>query len=70
MTDFSALARGFVFGSPVSDQIRQRGVSPSDVKEAVAAAIREFGGEPGAVSMQAIIFEAQKPVEVYTACLS
>jgi len=63
VADFSSFARGFVFGSPVIDQIRQRGgVAPSDVQEAVAAAMRrEFGGEPGLVSMQAIVFEARRP---------
>lgn len=62
VADFSSFARGFVFGSPAFDQIRQRnGAEPSEVQEAVAAAMRrEFGGEPGLVSMQAIMFEARK----------
>jgi SAM-dependent methyltransferase len=62
VADFSSFARGFIFGSPVFDQIRQRGgATPSEVQDAVAAAMRrEFGGEPGVVSMQAIIFEARK----------
>lgn len=62
VADFSSFARGVVFGSPAFDQIRQRGgAKPSEVQEAVAAAMRrEFGGEPGVVSMQAIVFEAHK----------
>jgi len=63
VTDFSTFARGFVFGSPVFEQIRQRGgVAPTEIQNAVAAAMRrEFGGEPGVVPMQAIVFEARKP---------
>ena len=63
VTDFSSLARGFVSGSPLLGQIRQRGgISPSEVQQAVAQAMRqEFGGEPAPVPMQAIIFEAHKP---------
>jgi SAM-dependent methyltransferase len=62
VADFSTFARGFVFGSPVYDQIRQRGgAAPSEVQEAVAAAMRqEFGGEPGLVPMQAIVFESRR----------
>jgi len=62
VTDFSSFARGFVFGSPVFDQIRQRGgAAPSEVQEAVTAAMRrELGSEPAVVSMQAVVFEARK----------
>ena len=61
--DFSTFARGFVFGTPVFEQIRQRGgVPPSDIRDAVAAAWRkEFGAEPAMVPMQAIVFETRKP---------
>ena len=63
VADFSAFARGVVFGNPVFDQIRQRGgVKPAQIQEAVATAMRhEFGGEPGVMPIQAIVFEAQKP---------
>jgi len=59
--DCASFARGMIFGSPVFDQIRQRGgVRPSEVQDAVAAAMaREFGGEIGSISLQAIVFEAR-----------
>jgi SAM-dependent methyltransferase len=62
VADFSAFARGIVFGNPVFDQIRQRGgVEPTQIQAAVATAMRqEFGGEPGIMPIQAIVFEAQK----------
>jgi hypothetical protein len=61
VADFSAFARGVVFGSPVLDQIRQRGgAEPTEIQEAVAAAMRhEFGREPSVVPTQAIVFEAR-----------
>jgi hypothetical protein len=63
VVDFSTFARGLVFGSPVFDQIHQLGsVEPTQIQEAVATTMRqEFGGEPGVMSIQAIVFEAQKP---------
>lgn len=63
VADFSVFARGVVFGNPVFDQIRQRGgVKPAQIQEAVATAMRrEFGGEPGVMPIQAIVFEARKP---------
>lgn len=62
VADFSSFARGVVFGSPVVDQIRQRhGAEPSEVQEAVAAAMRrEFAGDPALLPLQAIVFEACK----------
>lgn len=62
--DVSLFAAGLVFGSPLFDQIRQRGGKPTEIQEAVATAMRqEFGGESGIVPMQAIVFEAQKDRE-------
>ena len=63
VADFATFARGSVFGSPVFGQIQARGgVPPATIQDAVAAAMRrEFGGEPGVVPMQAIVFEARKP---------
>ena len=62
VADFRAFARGLVFGNPVYDQIRQRGgESPDQIQEAVALAMKEeFGGEPGVMPLQAIVFEARK----------
>jgi SAM-dependent methyltransferase len=58
--DPSLFARGFVFGSPVFDQIRQRGVDPERVAEALAEAFRRELGGRGETPMQAIVFEARK----------
>ena len=60
--DFTSFARGFVFGSPVFDQIRQRGgAAPAEVQEVIATSMRrEFGSEPGVIPMQAIMFEARR----------
>jgi len=62
VADFAAFARGVVFGNPVLDQIRLRGgMEPTQIQEAVAMAMRqEFGGEPGVMPIQAIVFEARK----------
>ena len=62
MADFTAFARGLVFGSPVVAQIEQRGgVEPEKIQEAVATALRqEFGTEPTKMPVQAIMFEASK----------
>lgn len=62
VADFAAFAHGVVFGNPVLDQIRQRGgIEPTQIQEAVTMAMRqEFGGEPGMMPIQAIVFEARK----------
>lgn len=61
--DPTILARGIVYGSPLIDQIRQRGnVDPEAVFEALVAAYRaEFGSNPGVMRLQAIVFEVGKP---------
>jgi SAM-dependent methyltransferase len=62
VADFRALARGLVCGNPVFDQIRQRGgEEAARIVEAVSMAMKqEFGGEPGVMPIQAMVFEAQK----------
>jgi SAM-dependent methyltransferase len=62
VADLSAFAHGIVFGNPVISQIRERGgVEPSEVQEAITAAMRrEFGNEPTTISIQAIVFESRK----------
>jgi len=62
VVDLSVFAGGFVFGSPVIGQIRERGgVEPSEVQEAITASMRrEFGNEPTTISIQAIVFESRK----------
>jgi hypothetical protein len=59
VADRFSFARGVIFGIPVFDQICQRGgAAPSEVQD--AAMRRRFGGEPGAVSLRAVIFDARK----------
>ena len=62
VNDFMSFARGIVFGSPVVDQIRQRGgVELAEIQQAVAAALRdEFGPEPALMPIQAIVFETRR----------
>jgi len=50
------------FSNPLIDQIRQRGgVEPDEIVDALTDGLRrEFGGDPGRMSLQAIVFEARK----------
>jgi len=61
--DLAVLARGLVFGSPIIDQIRQRG--GVDAEQVVNAIVREyrneFGSERPKIPLQAIVFSAEKP---------
>jgi ubiquinone/menaquinone biosynthesis C-methylase UbiE len=61
----SSFSRGIIYGNPVFDQIRQRGgASPAEVQAAVATALaREFGGNTGTISLQAIVVEARMGCE-------
>jgi SAM-dependent methyltransferase len=61
--DATAFARGIVFGNPLIDQIQTRGgVEPERIMEAVVQELRrEFGTDPGHMTLQAIIFSASKP---------
>jgi ubiquinone/menaquinone biosynthesis C-methylase UbiE len=63
IADFGMLARGLVYGSPIIDQVRQRG--GADAEQVVAAIAgqyrKEFGSDPATVPLQAIIFSAEKP---------
>ena len=56
-------ARGFVFGSPVIDQVRTRGgVDPEKIVETLTQKFhQEFGADPGHMPLQAIVFSAKKP---------
>lgn len=60
--DAAVLARGIVYGSPLIDQIRTRGgVEPAHIFDALVDAFeQEFGGGPGRMPLQAIVFEARK----------
>lgn len=57
--DVLAFARGIVFGSPVFDEIGERGGDPEIVMQAYAEALTRAVGR--SMPMQAIMFEAQKP---------
>ena len=59
----AAFARGFIYGSPLIDQIGTRGgVDPERVVELLTQAFRsEFGADPGRMSLQAMVFSAKKP---------
>jgi ubiquinone/menaquinone biosynthesis C-methylase UbiE len=59
--DASAFARGLIYGSPLIDQIRERGVEPKDVVSVLSAELqREFGSDPGRMPLQAIVVWAKK----------
>ena len=57
------LARGLVYGSPLIDQVRQRG--GVDAERIVGAIVQEyrraFAGDPPRMPLQAIVFSAKKP---------
>jgi ubiquinone/menaquinone biosynthesis C-methylase UbiE len=66
LADFALLARGLIYGSPIIDQVEQRG--GVDVEKIVDAIVRNyrdaFGDEPAMVPRQAIVFSANKPSAV------
>jgi ubiquinone/menaquinone biosynthesis C-methylase UbiE len=57
------LARGMIYGSPIIDQVRQRGgVEPEEIVDAIVQEYRrEFGSDPGRMPLQALVFSAKKP---------
>jgi len=61
--DAAAFARGFVYGSPLFEQIQARGgVDAERVADALTQEFRrEFGANPGRMPIQAIMFSAMKP---------
>lgn len=61
--DHESLARGLVYGSPIIDQVRQRGgVEAERIVDAIVREYRcEFGTDPGRMPLQAIVFSAKKP---------
>jgi ubiquinone/menaquinone biosynthesis C-methylase UbiE len=63
VADFGMLARGLVYGSPIIDQVQQRGgVEPEQIVNAIVRQYRdEFGDEPAMVPLQAIVLSADKP---------
>jgi SAM-dependent methyltransferase len=61
--DVAAFARALVF-TPVITEIRDRGgVDPEEISETLTEAlIKEYGSNPTRYPMQAILFEAEKPI--------
>jgi ubiquinone/menaquinone biosynthesis C-methylase UbiE len=66
VADFATLARGLVYGSPIIDQVQQRGgVDPAHIVDAIVRQYRNaFGDEPAMTPRQAIVFSANKPSAV------
>jgi len=63
VADFTLLGRGLVYGSPIIDQVQQRGgVDPERIVDAIVRQYRRtFGNEPTTIPRQAIVFAADKP---------
>jgi hypothetical protein len=63
VADFATLARGLVYGSPIIDQVRQRGgVEAEQIVAAIGGQYRkEFGSDPATIPLQAIVFSAENP---------
>jgi SAM-dependent methyltransferase len=55
-------ARGLIHGNPLIEQITSRGgVDPGRIVDALTQALRrEFGADPGRMTLQAIVFSASK----------
>lgn len=64
VADFAMLARGLVYGSPIIDQLQQRGgVDAERIVDAIVRNYRDaFGDEPAMIPRQAIVFSANKPI--------
>ena len=62
IADIAAFARGLVYGNPLIDQIRSRGnVDPERIVAALEQALsNEFGTNPARMSLQAIVFSADR----------
>ncbi|HEY8124245.1 MAG TPA: class I SAM-dependent methyltransferase [Methylocystis sp.] len=60
VTDLTSFARGLVFGSPLFEQLRERGgAHPESLVEALAERLtQELGENPMRLPMQAIFYEA------------
>jgi ubiquinone/menaquinone biosynthesis C-methylase UbiE len=63
VSELTILARGLVYGSPIIDQVRQRGgVEAEQIVDAIVREYRkQFGNDPATVRLQAIVFSAEKP---------
>jgi hypothetical protein len=60
IADMAQFARGLVFGNPLADQIRERGLDPERVVEKLMQAlVAQFGAERPRTTLQAIVFKAR-----------
>jgi len=60
--DAYSLARGQIYGSPLFEEFRLRGVDAERVVDAFTEMLlREFGNQPTRVPLRAIVFEARRP---------
>jgi hypothetical protein len=60
--DAYSLARGQIYGSPLFEEFRLRGVNAERVVDAFTEMLlREFGNQPTRVPLRAIVFEARRP---------
>ena len=61
--DLDLFTRGLIFGNPVLDQIKARGVTTPEAMQAELADIfrRELGSNPTVVPLQTIFYSAVKP---------
>jgi SAM-dependent methyltransferase len=62
ISDLAILARGLVYGSPIIDQVRQRGsIEAEQIVDAIVQEYRkEFGSDPANIPRQAIVFSTEK----------
>lgn len=63
VANFAMLARGLIYGSPIIDQVQQRGgVDPEQIVDAIVRQYRDaFGDEPAMIPRQAIVLSVYKP---------
>jgi hypothetical protein len=68
ITESLQFGRGLVLGNPFADQSLSRNrIDPDDVIAAMTRELRrEFGADPGRMSMQSIVFSAEKPGQFKT----
>ena len=60
--DTERYARGFVYGSPIIDQVKARGgIDPEQLVSSLTASFRHEFGKPSRTMLQAIVFSARKP---------
>ena len=62
VSDIGAFARALVYGNPLIDMIRTRGVvDPDQVVNSLGEALAREFGDPGRLPLRAILFEATRP---------